>query len=67
LLQEDRVTVEEMTAKIRAVTADDLHQVAESMFGQAMTSSGLQPTVLLQGREDVRDWKEILFSYGLGR
>ncbi|KAH7104953.1 mitochondrial processing peptidase [Auriculariales sp. MPI-PUGE-AT-0066] len=67
LLQEERVTVSDMTDKIRAVTADDLHEVAEMMYGATMTNSGRQPTILLQGREDVADWKETLFAYGLGR
>ncbi|KZW00464.1 LuxS/MPP-like metallohydrolase [Exidia glandulosa HHB12029] len=64
LLQENRVPLEEMCARIRAVTADDLKEVAGEMFGSS--AAGRLPTVVVYGREDVRDWRETLYAYGVG-
>lgn len=64
LLTEERKSLQEMCAQIAAVTADDLREVAGEMFGSA-TAHRL-PTVIVSGREDVRDWRETLYAYGIG-
>lgn len=64
LLHEDRVPLDEMCARIRAVTAEDLREVAGEMFGPE--SASRPPTVVVMGQEDVRDWRETLYAYGIG-
>ncbi|EJD54511.1 mitochondrial processing peptidase [Auricularia subglabra TFB-10046 SS5] len=63
IISEHRVSIDEMCAHIRAVTAEDLRDVAEEMFGAS--SAARQPTMVVLGREDVRDWRETLRAYGI--
>jgi processing peptidase subunit alpha len=51
-----------MTDKIDLVTASDIQRVAARIFGP---HSGGKPTVVVQGHEDVKDWKDTFRQYGL--
>ena len=49
---------------IRPVTAADIRRVADTTFGRG--SAGRLPTVVTMGHENVRDWRETLYAYGVG-
>lgn len=57
-----RVSIDEMTAKIDAVTPADIQRVAMRLFGP---SSGNKPTVVCLGHEDTGDWQATFKTYGL--
>ncbi|KAF9074878.1 mitochondrial processing peptidase [Rhodocollybia butyracea] len=56
------VPVTEMTDKVAQVTAEDITRVANRLFGPR---SGNNPTVVCQGHEDVKDWRETFAKYGV--
>lgn len=62
LSQGRRVPVEEMTAQIDALTAEDLRRVAASIFG---VESGKVPTIVSMGASDLGDYHKTFKTYGL--
>ncbi|KDR85708.1 hypothetical protein GALMADRAFT_109103 [Galerina marginata CBS 339.88] len=63
LVHNRKVPVTEMTDKISNVTPQDVHRVAQRIFGPG---SGSAPTVVCMGHEDIGDgWREVFTKYGL--
>lgn len=57
-----KVPVDEMTAKINAVTPTDVKRVAARIFSP---DSGSKATVVCMGHEDVGNWPEVFTKYGI--
>ncbi|KAF8203944.1 Metalloenzyme, LuxS/M16 peptidase-like protein [Pholiota molesta] len=57
-----KIPVDEMTAKINAVTPADVKRVAGRIFSP---DSGSKATVVCMGHEDVGNWPEVFSKYGV--
>ncbi|PPQ69795.1 hypothetical protein CVT26_014184 [Gymnopilus dilepis] len=62
LVHDRKIPVTEMTAKIGAVTGEDVKRVAARLFGPG---AGNKPTVVVMGHEDVGAYEEEFVKYGL--
>jgi processing peptidase subunit alpha len=62
LVHNRKIPVSEMCDRIDEVTSDSLRRVANRVFGP---QSGNKATIVVQGHEDVGDYKATLRKYGL--
>ncbi|KZS93502.1 hypothetical protein SISNIDRAFT_454701 [Sistotremastrum niveocremeum HHB9708] len=63
LVHNRKVPVSEMCERIDQVTADDIRRVSARVFGPDIQKSA---TVLVEGADDVTDWRTVLRKYGVG-